>query len=192
MAQTIENISLKYIDDIFEDGLIEEIENDFKTTNINFRHTNISNVPMACYDEIFSVITIHISNDVATAYILGLITSFTYDIIRNSILHIWQSTVGKKYNKMSNRLIEEKDASIQLDFKINENILCFNLKGDYSEEDKKEFIDKAFDCIKDHKPHPDRELLYFPNPQDNSWEMIPFLDFINQQEKQKNKNDISI
>ncbi len=185
MKNTTGNISFKYISGLIPKELLDEIDSNLHSVNIDFDTTDVSGVAMACYDEIIATLSLFFSDELTKAYILGLFTNSTYEIIRNSIVCLWGKSEEKKYNEVRNDSVREKSASLDINFKVKGNQLTFKLKGDCSDETKQLFIDRAFECVKTHQEQSSKHLLYFPDSQSKSWEMTSVENFIKEQKNKK-------
>ncbi|MDF7809580.1 hypothetical protein P4E94_19235 [Pontiellaceae bacterium B12219] len=180
MNEKIGNISFKYISGLIPQKTLEGLESDLQSVNIDFETTDANGVAVACYDEIMATLSIFLSDELVRAYILGLVTNSTYEILRNSIICIWKNVEGKKINVVRSDSITEKEATFDMNIRVKENQLSFKLKGDCSDEIKQRFIDKAFECVANHQAHNSKHLLYFPDIEKEEWEMIPQSDYIRQ------------
>ena len=113
--------------------------------DIGFECHDISEEPQASVEELLAPIILYLSSDVVQAYLLGLATSASYDIIKSAVLDIWRHISGKKISKISSSNIEEVDANFDLDVNTSgKTRIKFKLKGNIPDSLKEKCIDKAF------------------------------------------------
>jgi hypothetical protein len=121
-----------------------------------------------------------LSSDVVQAYLLGLATSASYDVIKSSVLDLWRHISGKKYNKITPTDIEQVDANFDLDLSTSgKTRVKFKLKGNIPDSLKEKCIDKAFHLLKS-KSFPENRKRYICryDVDREQWEIFEELEFI--------------
>ena len=99
-------------------------------------------------NEILAPIILYLSSDVIQAYLLGLVTNASYDLIKLSVLDIWCHITGKKFNKITATDIQEIEASFDLDVNTSgKTRVKFKLTGNIPDNLKEKCIDKAFQTL---------------------------------------------
>lgn len=140
------SIHLTYLKGIIPDSELEEFHESFSRSGIDFNCTDISEEPQASVEELLAPIVLFLSSDIVQAYILGLATSTSYDLIKNCVLSIWRHISGQKIATITASGIETtKEANLDLDIDLdNRTRIKFKLKGDIPDTLKEQCIDRAF------------------------------------------------
>lgn len=144
------SIYLKYLKGIVPEYELEKLSRDFSSAGIEFDYFDISEEPQASAEEILSPILLFLSSDIIQAYILGLLTSTSYDLIKKAVLLIWRYISGERIKVTTASGMESiKEANLDLDLSLNDRTkVKFKLKGDISDEIKEKCIDNAFQLLK--------------------------------------------
>jgi hypothetical protein len=173
-------IHLKYIKGIIPKDSLELLQSRLGDHGIEFEWHDISGAPQAGVHELLAPIVLYLSSDVVQAYLLGLATSASYDLIKSSVLDIWRHISGKKFNKITSTGIEEMDANFDLDVNTSgKTRVKFKLKGNISDSLKEKCIDKAFHLV-ESKSFPEIHRVYVCRYDVDSeqWEILEQLEFI--------------
>ena len=183
------SIHLTYLKGIIPDSELEKLYEGFSKLGIDFNCTDISEEPQASVEELLAPIVLFMSSDIVQAYILGLATSTSYDLIKNCVLSIWRHISGKKITTITASGIEtSKEASLDLDIELdNRTRVKFKLKGNITDTLKEKCIDRAFRLLEDTdflKDHIWYIGLY--EKDNNKWEIFEDVEFIRKFVKPKN------
>ncbi len=175
-----ETIHLKYLKGIIPEDNLELLRSQLENYGIGFEWHDISDKPQASIEELSALIILYLSSDVVQAYLLGLATSASYDIIKSSVLAIWRHISGKKYKKITSSGIEELDANFDLDVNTSGRTrVKFKLKGNIPDSMKKKCIDKAFRLLESNKfPEIRTGYVCSYNLDSEQWEIFEELEFI--------------
>jgi hypothetical protein len=175
-----DTIHLKYIKGIIPKDDLELLRFQLGEHGIGFKWHDISDEPQAAVEELLAPIVLYLSSDIFQAYLLGLATSTSYDIIKSTVLRLWQHISGKKYNKITPTKIEEVEASFDLDVNTSgKTRVKFKLKGNISEDLKENCVNKAFQLI-ESKTFPEIRTGYvcLYNVDREQWEIFEEIEFI--------------
>ena len=173
-------IRLTYLENIIPAPELNSIKSQFKDLGIDFECTDISREPQASAEEFLAPIVLYLSSDVIQAYLLGIATSTSYDIIKTSIISIWRRVSGKAIKRITPSRETSVAANFDLDISISEGTrVKFKLKGGVSDSLKDKCIDKAFQLI-ESKAFPEKRTGYIClyNTDKNSWEIFEDLEFV--------------
>ena len=176
----IETIHLKYIKGIIPEDSLEFLRSKLEKYGIGFDWHDISNEPQASVEELLAPIILYLSSDVVQAYLLGLATNASYDVIKSSVLDLWRHISGKKYNKITPTDIEQVDANFDLDVSTyGKTKVKFKLKGNIPDSLKEKCIEKAFHLLETNN-FPDNRKRYICrySVDREQWEIFEELEFI--------------
>ena len=174
-------VHLKYIRGVIPEESLELLRSKLGNHDIGFEWHDISGAPQAGVRELLAPIILFLSSDVVQAYILGLATSASYDLIKSSVLAIWFNISGKKFNKITATDIQEIEASFDLDVNTSgKTRVKFKLAGNIPDNLKEKCIDKAFQLIESNSfPEIHREYYICRYDVDSEeWEILKHLEFI--------------
>lgn len=182
------SIHLTYLKGIIPDSELEEFRTGFSRSGIDFNYTDISKEPQASVEELLAPIVLLLSSDIIQAYFLGLVTSISYDLIKNFILTIWRHISGEKITTVTASGLETiKEANLDLDIDIdNRTRVKFKLKGDIPDILKEQCIDRAFrllektDFFKDHSGY-----IGVYEVDNNEWKIFEYVEFVRKYVKPK-------
>ncbi|MCJ7717905.1 MAG: hypothetical protein MUO54_15495 [Anaerolineales bacterium] len=184
MSNTIE---LNYIRGLIPDSEIDSIRSKLHDHNIAFECHNLSGIPQAAVEDLLSHVVLLLSSDVMQAYILGLATSASYNLIRNVITLIWQHISGKEIYRYNSKRVEHVAANFDLDIETGHGMkVKFKLKGNIPDSLKDKCVDKAFQLL-ESKSFPVNRTGYvcLYNIDENNWEIYEYLDFVKRYVKPK-------
>lgn len=89
-------VMLNYIDDVFEDGYLDEKEDELNKAGIRLVKFDQSGIPMnSFYDELISTIVLAINNEIVMQYINGILGSAIYDVLKSFIIDTWKNLKDK-------------------------------------------------------------------------------------------------
>ena len=143
-----DTIQLQYLKGIISVDDLKLIRFKLGDHNIGFEWHDISDEPQASVEELLAPIILYLSSDVVQAYLLGLATSASYEVIKSTVLDLWRHISGKKLAKITMTDIEEVDANFDLDINISgQTRVKFKLKGNIPNSLKEKCIDKAFQLL---------------------------------------------
>lgn len=175
-----ETIHLKYLKGIIPKDSLELLRSQLGEHGIRFEWHDISDEPQASVEELLAPIILYLSSDVVQAYLLGLATSTSYDIIKSTVLNLWRHISGKQISKITSADIEEMDANFDLDVNTSgKTRVKFKLKGNIPDSLKEKCIDKAFHLL-ESKNFPEIRTGYVCRYDVDSeqWEILEELEFI--------------
>jgi hypothetical protein len=175
-----DTINLKFVKGIIPKDDLELLRSQLGEHDIEFEWHDISDEPQASVEELLAPIILYLSSDVVQAYLLGLATSASYDIIKSTVLNLWRHISGKKISKTTSNDIEEVDANFDLDVNTSgKTRVKFKLKGNIPDSLKKKCIDKAFKLL-ESKNFPEIRTGYVCRYDVDSeqWEILEDLEFI--------------
>ena len=145
------SIYLRYIGSLIEKDALEEIINNLTNHKINIKAKDTSGELMMSVEELVAPVAIILSSDVVQAYILGLSSNASYDLIKNVVISIWNQVSGKKYIRFNHRKSEEFEANFDLNVESPNNVkVQFKLKGDIPNELKDKCIENAFKMVNEN------------------------------------------
>lgn len=173
-------IHLIYIEGIIPKDGLELLRSKLGNHDIGFEWHDISGAPQAGVEQLLAPIILYLSSDVVQAYLLGLATNASYDLIKSSVLDIWCHISGKKFSKISPTDIQEMDASLDLDVNTSGKMrVKFKLKGNIPDSLKERCIDKAFQLL-ESKSFPETHTGYVCRYDEDGeqWEILEDLEFI--------------
>jgi hypothetical protein len=173
-------IQLKYLQGIIPESELDLIRSQLGDLGIDFECIDISGEPQASIEEFLAPIILYLSSDIIQAYILGLATSTSYDIIRTSVIKIWRHVSGKTIRKTTPSEVESIAANFDLDINtIGRTRVKFKLKGDISDSLKEKCVDKAFQLL-EAKAFPEIRTGYvcLYNVDDDEWEIFEDIEFV--------------
>jgi hypothetical protein len=183
-----DTIHLKYLKGIIPKDDLELIRSQLGEHGIGFEWHDISDEPQASVEELFAPIILYLSSNVIQAYLLGLATSASYDVIKSTVLGLWRHISGKKVNKITPTNTEEVDANFDLDVNTSgKTRVKFKLKGNIPDSLKEKCIDKAFQLL-ESKNLPEIRTGYVCRYDVDSeqWEILEDLEFIRKYVMPKN------
>jgi hypothetical protein len=174
------NIRLRYLKGIIPQSELVSLKSQFGDLGIDFDYIDASGEPQASIKELLAPIILFLSSDVVQAYILGLATNFSYEIIKKSIINIWGHISGKKVSQITESETHSVAANFDLDINLTEHLrVKFKLKGDFPDSLKKQCVDKAFQLL-ERKAFPEsrKDYVCIYNVHDQEWEVFEELEFI--------------
>lgn len=149
MGGALLEVKLRYYKGIFDDDELKQHKNKLSNVGIKLIERDISNQIMMFMDDFTNQISLIVSNPLVQAYLLGLMTNASYEVLKKSIIWMWNSSVGKKLTKLHmGGGQEEKEATFGMQIKIdNWTKTDFRLSANVSDEQKSISIDKAFEIL---------------------------------------------
>jgi hypothetical protein len=175
-----ETIYLKYLKGIIPKDVLELLRSQLGEHGIGFEWHDISDEPQASVEELLAPIILYLSSDIVQAYLLGLATSASYDVIKSAVLDLWQHISRKKIKKITPSDVEEVDANFDLDVNNSGKIrVKFKLKGNIPDSLKETCVDKAFQLL-ESKSFPEIRTGYvcIYNVDREQWEILEDLEFV--------------
>jgi len=177
MSNTIE---LQYIKGLIPDSELDSIRSKLLSQDIELKCHDLSGIPQAALEDLLAHVVLLLSSDVMQAYILGLATSASYDLIRNVITLIWRHISGKEVHRITKHGAEPVPANLDLDIETDHGMkVKFKLKGDIPNNLKEKCIDRAFHLL-ESKSFPANRTGYvcLYNIDQNNWEIYEYFDFV--------------
>ena len=145
------SIHLRYLGGLIEKDALENIKSNLSTHKIDLVAKDNSGALMMSVEELVAPVAIMLSSDVVQAYILGLSTNASYDLIKHTVISIWNQISGKKYTKFNHRKSEELEANFDLHIESPGKVrVQFKLKGNIPNELKDKCVDNAFKLINEN------------------------------------------
>ncbi len=175
-----ETIQLRYIKGIISKDSLELLRSQLGNHGIGLEWHDISDVPQASVEELIAPIILYLSSDIVQAYLLGLATSASYDVIKSTVRTILRHISGKKIHKITSTDTEEVDANFDLDINISgKTRVKFKLKGNIPDSLQEKCIDKAFQLL-ESKSFPEIHSGYICryDVDREQWEILEDLKFI--------------
>jgi hypothetical protein len=157
-------IQLEYLKGMIPVDDLKLIRSKLREHGIGFEWHDISDEPQASVEELLAPIILYLSANVVQAYLLGLATSASYDLIKSTVLDLWRHISGKKLAKITLTDTEELDANFDLDINTpGQTRVKFKLKGNIPNSLKEKCIGKAFRLL-ESKSFPETRTGYVPIP----------------------------
>lgn len=186
------NIKLDYYSVLLDEDFIREIKRDLKNNSIELMVNDKSDIPQMGLDEIISSSLVYFTPEIISSFASGILTNAAYDALKNSIILILCKVKGKKYNKVSaGGKVEEKDASIGINFKKDGDSFYLKLPNDLPSELQSKCIDKAFELMATPEKSSDMNFSFDSktiigsfNSQTQEWEVVDIHEII----KKMNQN----
>ena len=181
-------IRLTYLEGIIPVSELKSIRSQFEDLGIDFECIDISREPQASLEELLAPIILYLSSDVIQAYLLGLATSTSYDIIKTSVISIWKHVSGKLIEKTTPSKETAVATNFDLDIRTTGGTrVKFKLKEDVSDSLKNKCVDKAFQLL-EAKAFPEIRTGYIClyDIDKNTWEIFEDLELIRKFVKPKN------
>ena len=181
-------IGFRYISGVVDKAVLDQTESRLSENDISFKSYDMSGQPQAHLNDLFSSFALFISSDITNAYMLGLLTNATYDVLRNSLLGLWTSIKGKKVTQVTAHGSEEVPVSLDINMIVGKDSFTFKLDGDVSEEVQRVLIDRIFDFLKSHHESTQpQHLILFTDKTNASWTPVPFETLIQREFERHNK-----
>ena len=148
--KNMSKIILKYYRGLVDEDELEIYKLKLREIDIELMEYDKSYVVMACLEDFTNQVNLMISSPIVQSITLGLMTNTSYDLLKCTIIWMWNSLIGKKLTKVkSNGNCESKEVTFGFSVSIDkETHLDFRLSGYVSQEDKNKCIDKAFELLK--------------------------------------------
>lgn len=181
-------IGFRYISGVVDKAVLDQIESRLSEKDISFKSYDMSGQPQANLSDLFSSFALFISSDITNAYMLGLLTNATYDVLRNLLLGLWTSIKGKKVTQVTAHGSKDVPVSLDLNMIVGNDSLTFKLDGDVSEEVQRVLIDRVFDFLKSHQESKQSQhLILFTDKTKVAWTPVPFETLIQREFERHNK-----
>lgn len=181
-------IGFRYISGVVDKAVLDQIASRLSEQDISFKSYDMSGQPQASIDDLLSSFVLFVSSDITNAYMLGLLTNATYDVLRTSLLMLWKAITGKKVTQVSAGGSREQPVTIDLNMIIGNDSLTFKLDGDVSEEVQRVLIDRIFDFLKSHRESKQpQHLILFTDKTKTAWNPVPFETLIQREFEKHNK-----
>ncbi len=147
----ISKIKLSYYKGLVNEDELEMYKLKLSEIDIKLIEYDKSYIPMACLEDFTNQVSLMISSPIVQTITSGIITNTSYDLLKGTIIWMWNSLSGKKLTRVtSNGSCESKEVTFGFSVSINKEMnLDFRLSGNVSEEDKSKCIDKAFEILKE-------------------------------------------
>lgn len=147
----MKKIKLEYYKGLFDEEELEIYKFKLKSIDIELMEYDKTNKPMNSLEDFTNQVNLIISDPIVQSIIMNIITNASYDILKSTIIWMWNSLMGKQLTKVtSGGKCDAKEATFGLSIYIeNHNKIDFRLSGDISDADKEKCIEKAFELIKD-------------------------------------------
>jgi hypothetical protein len=146
-------VQLSYYRGLFDLDELEKQKARLSNAGIEFSEYDKSGIIMHSVDNFTNMVSLAINSTLVQGLLFGVLTNGSYDILKNTIVWMWNSLRNKSLTKIhSGERIEEKEVTFGLDLCIdNTTRIGFRLSGDVSDELKINCIDKAFKLAKTYK-----------------------------------------
>ena len=183
-----DTIKLQYLKGIIPVDDLELVRSKLREHGIGFEWHDISDEPQTSVEELLAPIILYLSSDVVQAYLLGLATSASYDLIKSTVLDLWRHISGKKVAKITLTDNEEVNANFDLDINTSgQTRIKFKLKGNIPNSLKEKCIDKAFQLL-ESKSFPEIRTGYVCryDVDREQWEILEDIEFIRKYVMPKN------
>ena len=173
-------VRLKYLKGIIPESELVTLKSKFGDIGIDFDYVDASGKLQASITELQAPIILFLSSDIVQAYILGLATNFSYEIIKTSVINIWRQISGKKVCKITGSEAHSIAADFDLDINpTGHSKVKFKLQGDIPDSLKEKCVDNAFQLL-EKKAFPEirGDYVCIYNVKDQEWETFEMLEFI--------------
>ena len=179
----MQKIMLEYYKGLFDEEELELYKFKLKSIDIELMEYDKTNKPMNSLEDFTNEVSLIISDPIVQSIIMNLINNASYDVLKSTIIWMWNSLIGKKITKVtSGGKCDAKEATFGLSLYIeNQNKIDLRLSGDISDTDKEKCIDRAFEFIKDSSlkipPHGNNFAKY--DYEKEEWILIDIVEEIN-------------
>ena len=181
-------IGFRYISGVVDKAVLDQIASRLSEQDISFKSFDMSGQPQASINDLLSSFALFLSSDITNAYMLGLLTNATYDVLRNSLLGLWTSIKGKKVTQVTAHCSKKVPVSLDINMTVGNDSLTFKLDGDVSEEVQRVLIDRIFDFLKSHRESKQpQHLILFTDKTKTAWNPVPFETLIQSEFEKHNK-----
>ncbi len=181
-------IGFRYISGVVDKAVLDQIASRLSEQDISFKSFDMSGQPQASINDLLSSFALFLSSDITNAYMLGLLTNATYDVLRNSLLGLWTSIKGKKVTQVTAHCSKKVPVSLDINMTVGNDSLTFKLDGDVSEEVQRVLIDRIFDFLKSHRESKQpQHLILFTDKTKTAWNPVPFETLIQREFEKHNK-----
>ncbi|OQC28436.1 MAG: hypothetical protein BWX70_01835 [Verrucomicrobia bacterium ADurb.Bin070] len=181
-------IGFRYISGVVDKAVLDQIASRLSEQDISFKSFDMSGQPQASINALLSSFALFLSSDITNAYMLGLLTNATYDVLRNSLLGLWTSIKGKKVTQVTAHCSKKVPVSLDINMTVGNDSLTFKLDGDVSEEVQRVLIDRIFDFLKSHRESKQpQHLILFTDKTKTAWNPVPFETLIQREFEKHNK-----
>jgi len=181
-------IGFRYISGVVDKAVLDQIASRLSEQDISFKSFDMSGQPQASINDLLSSFALFLSSDITNAYMLGLLTNATYDVLRNSLLGLWTSIKGKKVTQVTAHCSKKVPVSLDINMTVGNDSLTFKLDGDVSEEVQRVLIDSIFDFLKSHRESKQpQHLILFTDKTKTAWNPVPFETLIQREFEKNNK-----
>lgn len=182
-------IGFMNINGVIDQSILDGVVDSLAAEGISFKAMDMAGQAQSCLSDIISSMALFVTDDITKAYILGLLTNATYDVMRNSILAIWKGLAGKRIRYTTSTGSTEKPATLDLNMVVGKDSLTFKLDSNVSDDIKALLIDRAFDLLKSHIVSQQQHIIIFSETLTATWKPVPFDTLIKQEfEKSREKN----
>lgn len=180
-------IKLTYYSDLIDNRTLSLIDEKLKQYSISLSKNDISGQPQMGADDILSQTIIVLTPLLAQGIATNILSSLIYDALKTPILTIWESLKNKKITKFyPNGKHEEKETSLGIKFRVNNDDYELKIPLSLSDELKETCINKMFSYITiktDQEAKPFNPMLYenhivLYNETTEEWETIGLPEFI--------------
>jgi hypothetical protein len=144
------SIDLKYLRGAIPEDELEAITEQFHGQGILFERHDFSGRAQNNLADIVAPIALAISSETCQAYLVGIASNATYELIKKSVLSIWHSISGRKITTVSaGAKVVESDLAMDLDISVdNRTRIKFKLKGDIPDTLKEKCVEDAFQLLR--------------------------------------------
>jgi hypothetical protein len=140
-------VDLMYIDSIFNNEEIKELKSFLDIEGVNFKVIDKGRRITANIDELNPVITIFIDFAISSGLLVSLGASAVWDGFKTMVKYVVLKTKGKKFYKVTSKKVEERDRTISIVTRINNNEIFFKLEGLESVEELDLALEKLLPII---------------------------------------------
>ena len=147
----MKKIKLEYYKGLFDEEELDLYKSKLNLIDIELMEYDKTNKPMNSLEDFINQVNLIISDHIVQSIIMGLITNASYDVLKSTLIWMWNSLIGKKITKVtSDGKCDVKEATFGFSLYVdNQNKIDFRLSGDISDTDKDKCIEKAFELLKD-------------------------------------------
>ncbi|AUS26757.1 hypothetical protein MKX36_12165 [Paenibacillus sp. FSL W8-0439] len=140
-------LGLLYVSGILKEDDLLILRSNLKKNGIELKSFDKNGNITASIEDFTNVYSFLINSSLLAGLVSGVIASAAWESIRYVILHTFKKVKDKKYNKITSKGIEEKEATLGIEVKVNNNHYNFRFNGISSEKAFHEALDKIIPLL---------------------------------------------
>lgn len=182
-------IHLDYIGGTISEEDLSEIQKILSHIDYELSYYDKSGIPKASLEDFALQISIILNDPTIKSVLWGVATNMIWDSIKTSLTILRNSLKDKMYTKITSNGIEiKRNINFGVKIALDKNTkFDFNLKGDLTEEETSESLDKILDFLREVKLNEHNKRTEFMEYESNkkNWKAIDVLSEIRKMAKKK-------